>query len=59
MVVGKKEFLKEVKGKEFPLFALIPILKDKLQTDTKNKIEEEKLEMEHSNLKMEVVEKKK
>ena len=30
IVMGKKEFLKEVKGKECPLFALIPIIKDKL-----------------------------
>lgn len=29
MVIGKKEFLKEVKGKKCPLFALIPVLKDK------------------------------
>ena len=30
MVMGKKEFLKEVKGKKCPLFALVPVLKDKL-----------------------------
>ena len=57
--MGKKEFLKEVKGKEYPFFSLILVLKDKLQNDAENKIEEEKLEMKHSNLKVEVVEKKK
>lgn len=59
MVMGKKEFLKEVKGKKCPLFALIPVLQDKIQEDADNQIEEEKIEMEHSNLKVEMVEKKK
>ncbi len=54
MVMGKKEFLKEVKGKKCPLFSLVPVLKDKLQNDARNQIEEEKLEMESSNLKVEV-----
>lgn len=59
VVMGKKEFLKEVKGKKSPLFASIPVLKDKLQNDAKNQIEEEKSEMEHLNFKVEVIEKKK
>lgn len=58
MVMGKKEFLKEVKGKKCPLFALIPILKDKLHNDAENHIEEEKSEVESSNLKVEVTGKK-
>ena len=59
MVMSKKEFLKEVKGKKCPLFSLIPVLKDKLENDAENQIEEEKSEMESSNLKVEVTEKKK
>ena len=59
MVMDKKEFLKEVKGKKCPLFALILVLKDKLQNDAENQIEEEKSEIESSNLKVEVTEKKK
>ena len=59
MVMDKKEFLKEVKGKECPLFALVPVLKDQLQNDAENQIEEENSEMESSNLKVEATEKKK
>lgn len=58
MVMGKKEFLKEVKGTKCSLFAMILVLKDKLQENAENQIEEGNSEMESSNLKVEVVEKK-
>lgn len=38
MVIEKQEFLKEIKEKKYPLFILVPILKDKRNKDIEDHI---------------------
>lgn len=59
MMMGKNDFLKSVEGENGPFFALIPILKDKMESFTREIIETNKYtNKDNTILKVESAEKK-